>query len=194
GIAKPEQHWSFNWVECCDGPCDVQCGNRHPCPEYLRSIPGAWDQYVKDWTAAKQDELQRMGKAPAPAPGIDWSKFHKPVPIPALSKTDVNKNDTAPGIQSSEGTDFVFISDVLEPLEDVDRLAVGDRSSAKTGPKIAKGERFLAAWLFKAISGPDKDCYFALTPAPFWTRVNYRDAEGKMYVKRVADAPLKGTP
>lgn len=77
-IAKPEQHWDFNWVECCNAPCDVQCGNRHNCPDKLRhsTIAGrpAWDIYVGDWNAAKTDELARMhGTTPTPVqPSPIW--------------------------------------------------------------------------------------------------------------------------
>src|SRR5262249_55821853 len=50
-IAEPQQHFDFNWGECCDSPCDVVCGNRHDCPNKLRHtmIDGrlAWDIYAQ---------------------------------------------------------------------------------------------------------------------------------------------------
>jgi hypothetical protein len=64
GIAEPEQHFDFNWVQCCDAPCDLLCGNRHDCPNKLRrtTIDGrpAWDVYAQQWRAAKANELERM--------------------------------------------------------------------------------------------------------------------------------------
>lgn len=58
---QPTRHWDWNWGECCDSPCDVQCGDRHHCPNYLMNT-GLWDvSYVPQWIAAKNDELARMG-------------------------------------------------------------------------------------------------------------------------------------
>ncbi len=79
GIARPERHWDFNWVQCCSAPCDVLCGDRHHCPDKLMSlrIEGrlAWDIYAARWQTAKAAELAGSGP-PSPAP--------PPAPLPSL--------------------------------------------------------------------------------------------------------------
>lgn len=40
-----KRHWDFNWGECCNSMCDVQCGNRHHCPDQLMSR-GLWPSFV----------------------------------------------------------------------------------------------------------------------------------------------------
>ncbi|MGI8486779.1 MAG: N-acetylmuramoyl-L-alanine amidase [Thermomicrobiales bacterium] len=173
--ANPEQHYTFNFAD----------PNRHDCPDKLRHVAGAWDAYVTQWNTSKADELARMKGGPVipPAPAFDWSKAAKPLLIPALSDTDVGKNDTAPGVISKDGTDFVFVSDVVEATADISRLQYADAGSPRTGPDIKAGERFVGAWLFKAGDGS----FYYLSSAPFWSRIPAKNT------KRVADAPLKGT-
>lgn len=66
GVTVPERHWDFNWVECCDAPCDTQCGNRHHCPDKLMTT-GLWTTaYVPQWQKARVDELARMKPKLAP--------------------------------------------------------------------------------------------------------------------------------
>jgi hypothetical protein len=96
GIAKPEQHWDFNYM--------LPAPQRHDCPNKLRhtTINGrlAWDIYVQQWQAAKADELKRMQPTPVevkPHPigneatkdgetrvdenGIIWVWVHREFPI-----------------------------------------------------------------------------------------------------------------
>lgn len=117
--------------------------------------------------------------APEPAPEPTYAK---PIEIPALLETDLKKNDTAAGLITDEGIDFVFVADVVEATRDTPRLQQGDKKGPRTGPDLTKGERFVVAWLFKARTGE----HFYLTPAPYWTRVAYEDT------KRISDAPLLG--
>jgi hypothetical protein len=54
-IAKPEQHWDFNYND----------PNRHDCPQLLRHVmvgnQTAWDAlYVPQWNKSKADELEHM--------------------------------------------------------------------------------------------------------------------------------------
>lgn len=180
--AKPEQHYTFNYAD----------PNRHDCPNKLRHVAiggrPAWDIYAEQWEKSKADELARMKgvpvePAPEPEPAFDWSTAAKPVPIEALFDTDVDKNDTAPGVTSSDGVDFVFVADVVEAIRDTSRLQYAYQGARETGPKLKAGERFVVAWMLKAGDGK----FYYLTPAPYWTRVLVADT------KRIADAPLKGT-
>lgn len=63
GIAKPQQHWDFNFA--------LAPSQRHDCPNKLRytRINGrlAWDIFAGKWQAAKADELKRMNPKPEPA-------------------------------------------------------------------------------------------------------------------------------
>jgi hypothetical protein len=96
-VIKPEGHVDFNWVLCCDSPCNVFCSGRHNCPDMLRhrTIEGisAWTRYVNEWNDAKSDELDRMsGDIPIPPP------IPKPVKLPKgmsinLAKRLFNPND-----------------------------------------------------------------------------------------------------
>ncbi|MGI8404597.1 MAG: glucosaminidase domain-containing protein [Thermomicrobiales bacterium] len=173
-IAIPEQHWTFNWA--------LPDYLRHDCPNKLRYVAGAWDSYVKQWSAAKSSETARMagGAVVTPVPDVPVVTYTNPLPIKALLGTDVTKGDTAPGIVSSDGTDFVFVSDVVEVVTQTRRLQYADATSKSTGADLKKGERFIAAWLLKASDGK----FYYVTPAPYWTRVLASDT------KRVADAPL----
>lgn len=126
-----------------------------------------------------QDFEGVVDEKPAPAPQPTYAK---PIPITALLATDLQKNDTAPGLVVDEGTEFVFVADVVEATKDTPRLQQGDRKAPRTGPDLKAGERFVVAWLFKSRSGE----FFYLTPAPYWTRVAYADT------KRISDAPLLG--
>lgn len=168
GIAKPEQHWDFNYR---------QTTNRHDCPNKLRYTSGAWSTYVKLWNAAKAEELAKMkGESPAPTPTPTPTTYAEPAKIEALLATDLGKYDTAPGIVADDGVEFVFVSDVCEAVRDTGRLRYAS-GNERVGPNIKKGERFVVAWVFKY-----EDEFFYLTP--FWTRVRYKDC------KRVSDAPL----
>ena len=169
-IAKPEQHWDFNF--------NNPPSHRHDCPNQLRHVDGAWDTYVSLWHRYKAEEERAMqGKPPAPTPA-PAPGYAAPVQIDALLATDLKKGDTAEGIITADGTEFVFVADVVEARRDTPRL----RNASGTeviGPPIKKGERFVVAWVFKF--GEE---FFYLTP--FWTRVKYEDT------KRVSDAPPGG--
>jgi hypothetical protein len=102
-------------------------------------------------------------------------------PVNALLDTDLEKYDTAEGIVSDEnGTEFVFVADVIEVTakDGLDAYVYADRSTVLR--HLDKGERFVAAWVFKY-----QDEFFYLEPADDWGRIPY---EG---TKRVSDAPLK---
>jgi hypothetical protein len=146
GIDKPEQHWDFNWVECCNTPCDVQCGNRHNCPDKLRhsTIAGrpAWDIYVGDWNAAKADELARMsGTTPAPTPTPD------PVPRVSWSETDVGPQTMHDGSPA-----LAFLIE-LTAERDVPVRATATRTG-KIIHTIKKGEKIKGRGSMRNNSGP----------------------------------------
>lgn len=145
----------------------------------VRTSSGATGWVAADWIT-KTTSAPTTTQPPAPV-------YAKPLPIAALLATDVKKNDTAEGIITADGTDFVFVSDVIEVTADTLKVQqrTGD-ADAIVAATMKKGDRFLGAWLFKSASGDD----YYLTPAPEWGRVLYRDAAGKTYTKRVADAPL----
>ncbi|MGI8403803.1 MAG: N-acetylmuramoyl-L-alanine amidase [Thermomicrobiales bacterium] len=184
---KPSYHWTYNY--------QLPANERHPCPnKILFGNPEYKAAYEKQWYASCHDEAARMKNGGVVEvvggvidnilnPPFDWSKAAKPYPVPALSSTDVNKGDTAPGVISKDGTDFVFVSDVVEATADLPRLQYADKSAPHTGPDIKTGERFVGAWLFKAGDGS----FYYLSSAPFWSRIPAKNT------KRVSDAPLKGT-
>lgn len=169
-----QQHWDYNYR---------QTVNRHDCPNKLRHMTGAWARYDAIYAAGRINELSRTGGAvkPAPAPGDPWP-YPDPSPVSALLETDVKKYDTAEGITVDDGTEFVFVADVVETIRDTPRLRYASSDEA-VGPVLTKGTRFVAAWVFKF-----GETFFYLTSAPNWTRVRYADT------KRISDAPLAGTP
>jgi hypothetical protein len=158
-----------------------------------------WDLAVSGGTGfAVSNWLEEViPPAPAPTPPAPPAPVYaKPLLINALLATDLQYHDTAPAIITADpGTanevDFVFVADVVEPLEDLKSLQWADykRAPAVAAPKV-KGPagRFIGAWLFEASDG----CDYYLTPAPEWARVLHRDASGKLYTKRISDAPLLG--
>lgn len=165
-IKVPEQHYTFNFAD----------PNRHNCPDKLRHVAGAWDTYVKQWNASKADELKRMGGQVEPEKPT--TKYPAPIPVPALAGISAAKNDEAPGVVTDEGTDYVFVADVVEAIKATPRLKTANKGADRVGPDIAKGERFVVSWLFKARDGR----YYYLTP---WnTRVLQADTT------RIADAPF----
>lgn len=119
---------------------------------------------------------------PAPAPVPEPVKYVAPVPIPALLETDLGKYDTATGIVTDEGTDFIFTADVIEAVRDTPCLAWAAEGAPETSPAFKKGERKIGAWLVKAANGE----WYYISPAPEWERIAYADT------RRVADAPLLG--
>jgi len=172
-VLKPEQHWDFNYM----------AADRHDCPNKLRyvTINGrkAWDIYVELWNAAKADELKKMGAtATAPAETSPAKTYAKPVVIKALDGLFLQKYDTAPALVEGEGTEFIFVADVVEATVDTPRLQRAAKGAARVGEDIRQGERFIVTWLFKANDGE----WYYLTP--WWTRVLVRDT------KRIADAPV----
>ena len=74
GIAKPGQHWDYNYNNAPS--------QRHDCPNKLRhAIIGgrpAWDIYVEQWNAARLDELGLMNPSPPvaekPIPSVPWGR------------------------------------------------------------------------------------------------------------------------
>lgn len=126
-IAKPQQHWDFNFA--------LPPSQRHDCPNKLRhvKINGrlAWDIYVQQWQAAKADELQRMNPKPAEPP--------KPSPLPG-AETFVRDDETI----------FVYSRRYITPVRDVQTYQYADDTSAK-GPVLKAGKRVLV--YFVVLSG-----------------------------------------
>ena len=181
-IAEPEQHWTFNYM--------LPSSLRHDCPNKLRyrkiGNENAWTYYVRQWRAAKAAELRRMGGVVVtPAPPT----YAKPIEIPELKALSLGKYDTATGVVSRDGDDFIFVADVVEATRDTPRLQYASSSAPRVGPDLKKGERFVVSWLVKAADG----LWYYITPPVYsqsgallwgWTRVRQADT------KRIADAPV----
>lgn len=136
------------------------------------------DSRRNGWVAGEYLTLvTAAAEAPPPAPA-----YAPPVKVPALFGTDLRKYDTAPGIVSADGTDWIFVADVIEATRDTKRLAWADDAAPETSPPLKAGERTIAAWIVKAANG----VWYYLTPDPEWERIAYEDT------RRVADAPLLG--
>lgn len=123
-IAIPEQHWTFNFAD----------PGRHDCPNKLRhqTIGGrpAWDVYVEIWTAAKADELRRMGGIPKPTP-----QPVKPFPIPwTFGATGPQKVNNHPAIA------FKIEVEVKKPVY----LKQGADGKAKRGKQLQPGDKAIA--------------------------------------------------
>lgn len=143
GAKVPEQHFTFNWGECCDEPCDVLCGNRHDCPQKLRRTmvngKSAWEAlYVPQWYASHADELKRMG-------GV----ITTPVPIPTVVKPHPvgheSKKDGKTFIDASNNHWYWFAKTVT-PAKEVQSYEYASLTSAK-GPKIEAHTPFIVYWL-----------------------------------------------
>lgn len=181
-IADPEQHWTFNYM--------LPPSLRHDCPNKLRyrkiGTENAWTYYVRQWRAAKAAELRRMGGVVVtPAPPT----YAKPIEIPELKALSLGKYDTATGVVSRDGDDFIFVADVVEATKDTPRLQYASSSAPRVGADLKKGERFVVSWLVKAADG----LWYYITPPVYsqsgallwgWTRVRQADT------KRIADAPV----
>jgi len=156
------------------------------------SVYGGSGWAVGDWL----EEVIPPQPAPTPPPPVPAPVYAKPLQIPALLATDLKYYDTATAILTADpGTanevDFYYVADVVEPLQDLETLQYADhlRAPAVAAPKVAgPNGRFIGAWLFEAADA----CEYYLTPAPEWGRILDRDAAGKVYTKRVSDAPLLG--
>ncbi|MGB3328407.1 MAG: SH3 domain-containing protein, partial [Thermomicrobiales bacterium] len=72
----------------------------------VKTASGATGWVAADWIE-KTTSAPTTTQPPAPV-------YAEPMPILALLDTDVTKNDTAEGVESADGTDFVFVSDVIE--------------------------------------------------------------------------------
>lgn len=74
------RHWDRNWGECCNRPCDVQCGNRHHCPDQMMS-EGYWPTFVTN--SAKII----VGGTPVPNPDPNAPEVYAPGVDSELCKT-----------------------------------------------------------------------------------------------------------
>lgn len=129
------------------------------------------------WVAGEFLELVTPAPKAPPAP-----VYATPVKVPALFSTDLQKYDTAQGIVSADGVDWIFVADVIEMVRDTKRLAYANEAAPESGPVAKAGEREIGAWLVKAADGK----WYYLLPDPEWHRIAYADT------RRVSDAPLLG--
>lgn len=158
------------------------------CPGQIRH-KGRWPEVVKMTkeaaaravlAAAGKDLGEAVENATQTVPGV----YPKPVPIPELAKTDLEKYDTAPAVRTAEGIEFTFVYDVYESKRATPRLRYADidneSDANRVGPDIPKGTRFVVAWIFTAHDGKK----YGITP--YDTRVFLDD------LKRVDDTVEEG--
>ena len=170
GIAKPEQHWDFNWAD----------PDRHDCPNKLRHTVGAWAAYTAAWSAHKAIELAKMGGQPAPKP----IKYVTPTPVKGLPDLTKLSPDTPLDAINAEGSEYRVVFDVYEAEKDGHRYrrATGAKGDIINDP-LTKDSRVLIVVTFKSRTTGDM---WGLTRES--TRI-WLQGEGW---KRVADAAGAG--
>ena len=140
-IAKPEQHWTFNF----------NSSDRHDCPNKLRyvRIDGrlAWDIYADLWYAAKAAERARMT-------GGDVPTTPTPSEPLAIGIGDTVQTQVALNLRDAAGLSGTVVT----------TLAVGTELVVKAGPTAADGYDWYAVdGGFVAAAGTDGTPYLTVT-------------------------------
>jgi hypothetical protein len=138
------------------------------CPGQIRKR-GIWANVVKQVEAARKAAV-RAAAGESGGEEVPGPTYESPVKVKELAY------DTfPPAIVTHDGSDFVYVGDVVEAIKETPRYQLAYDGAPLVGGPIKVGEQFAVEWLFK---NNDNE-WFYLTP--FFTRVRYLDT------KRVAD-------
>lgn len=121
-------------------------------------------------------QYQTGEPAPAPAPPAPDPLYAQPIPIPALLQQDWT-GDTTPAVVTEEGTEFIFVNDVVRATVELPRRQQARNDSPVIGPTIPAGTEFTVSWVFRSRS--DGKLWYL---TPWWTRTPVAQVE------RVKDA------
>src|SRR5699024_5658624 len=94
------------------------------------------------------------------------------------------KYNTAEGVTSIDGQDFIFVADLIEFKRTSPALRYAVKGGEEVKAPYQEGDRAIAAWLVKTRAG--LYAYLLTGDDDEWVRVWYEDTV------RIADAPLLG--
>lgn len=116
-------------------------------------------------------QYQTGEPAPAPAPPAPDPLYAQPIPIPALLQQDWT-GDTTPAVVTEEGTEFIFVNDVVRATVELPRRQQARNDSPVIGPTIPAGTEFIVSWMFR--SRTDGKLWYL---TPWWTRTPVAQVE-----------------
>jgi hypothetical protein len=116
-------------------------------------------------------QYQTGEPAPAPAPPAPDPLYAQPIPIPALLQQDWT-GDTTPAVVTEEGTEFIFVNDVVRSTVELPRRQQARNDSPVIGPTIPAGTEFTVSWVFRSRS--DGKLWYL---TPWWTRTPVAQVE-----------------
>ena len=91
--------------------------------------------------------------------------YAPPAKVPALEQYMTADPNSVPAVVRAEGSDWIFVNDVVKTTQDTPRLQRASVTALHVGGDVKKGEDFTAKFLVKASDG----AWFYLTR--FWTRI-----------------------
>ncbi len=137
------------------------------CPGQIRN-KGDWPRVVAMVEAARIAALDAAGGVRPSPPSAPT--YAKPIHVKELEYTTF-----PPALVTLEGSDFIYVNDVVEATKATPRLQKAYDGAERTGPDIKAGEQFPVEWLFKSDDG---QWYYL---SPWATRIKYLDT------KRISD-------
>ncbi len=137
------------------------------CPGQIRR-KGFWPRVVAMVEAARIAAINAATGGTRPDPA--GPTYVKPIHVKEL------EYDTfPPALVTVDGSDFVYVGDMVAATKDTPRLQKAYDGAEKTGANIKAGEKFPVEWLFKSDDG---QWYYL---SPWGTRILFADT------KRVSD-------
>jgi hypothetical protein len=91
--------------------------------------------------------------------------YAPPAKVPALEPYMTADPNSVPAVVRTEGSDFIFVNDLVRVTQDTPRLQRASPTADRVGGPVRKGEDFTAKFLVKASAG---DWYYLTR---YWTRV-----------------------